>query len=170
MYTHHGIYIGNDEVIHYIKDTSGHNKGVVGKTTLKEFVGDRTLGMFRYGVSPQEVLMDLNGTCSSREKDPAEKVVERAKSLLGKGDYNVLTNNCDKNSSFCATGIWESSLQVNARLKVGFPFALLVFILYFLEEEKEAIPDWQQNIFTTDIKKVHLVSKQRLLPSRYSCQ
>jgi len=129
MYTHHGIVDVNGEVIHYGTDTSGDQKGVVGKTTLKEFLDGGTLGMFRYGVSSQDVLWDFNGTCSSREKDSAEKVVERAKSLLGKGDYNVLTNNCDKNSLYCMTGIMETSVQVIARLKVVVSLVLLCCFL-----------------------------------------
>ncbi len=49
-----------------------------------------------------------------------EKTIERAKSRLGEGSYNLLINNCEHFAIWCKTGIQES-YQVKGFIKYFLP-------------------------------------------------
>lgn len=88
LYTHHGIYIGNDEVIHYSGFANGISNGEIEITTLSSFTnGERTF-VKRYAFP----------------KYKGNQVVERAKSRLGEDLYNVLLNNCEHFAYWCVMG------------------------------------------------------------------
>lgn len=98
-YTHHGLYIGDDQVIHYAGFTSGLSKGKISVTSLTEFCNGRS---FRVKEHP------------SREYG-AKKSVKRAYSRLGEDWYNVLINNCEHFVNWCIEGRHSSS-QVNTAI------------------------------------------------------
>ena len=77
-YTHHGLYIGNDEVIHYAGYSSGEDTGRIVKTSLEHFTD---------GNPCQVVIHPI------RIYDHQESVY-RARSRLGEAHYNALLNNC----------------------------------------------------------------------------
>ena len=85
-YTHHGIYIGNGEVIHFSDDYG------VERISLDEFSQGKQVRVRDYGDSSYS---------------PEERV-ERAKSRLGEDDYNLVTNNCEHFAAWVATGKHES--------------------------------------------------------------
>ncbi|MBK6999334.1 MAG: lecithin retinol acyltransferase family protein [Rhodoferax sp.] len=96
-YTHHGIYIGNDYVIHYAGFSDGFKKDLITLTTLDEFKNGNDVTVKNY------ILRTHN----------YEETVSRAYSRLGEDMYNALINNCEHFATWCVMGIHSSS-QVNS--------------------------------------------------------
>lgn len=82
-YSHHCIYIGWDEVIHLSKQS-----GCVEQVSLERFRDGRV----QIWVVP------------SPRTFPEVEVVRRAKSRLGEGDYDLLSNNCEHFANWCRSG------------------------------------------------------------------
>lgn len=101
-YTHHGIYIGNGEVIHYSGFANGRATGTICTTSVEAFANG-------YGVSVQQH--------SFRLYDGKESV-KRAQSRLGENWYNVLVNNCEHFVTWCINGL-HSSNQVNRLIEAA---------------------------------------------------
>ncbi|KAJ0078954.1 hypothetical protein Patl1_23228 [Pistacia atlantica] len=106
LYYHHGIYVGDDMVIHLMgagmkKSSSslcpkcGYNRdrdsGIV-KTCLDCFLDGNNLHIFEYGMP-----------C----KSPDEVIRTATEFLQGKdfGKYNFAFNNCEDFASYCKTGL-----------------------------------------------------------------
>jgi len=87
-YSHHGIYIGNNEVIHYSGFSEMFKSGQIEKVTLDEFSG--TTGY--------ETIKHNNIKYSSIE------IINRAKSRLGEDAYHLFTNNCEHFVNWCIEG------------------------------------------------------------------
>lgn len=88
-YQHHGIYVGDNCVIHLMDD------GVVRKISLKKF---RFMGKNHcYGI------------IHSPRKGSHKAVVERAKKLLRKQKlgYNLLNRNCEHFARYCRNEVWR---------------------------------------------------------------
>jgi len=96
-YTHHGIYIGNGEVIHYSGFANGQSTGTICITTVQAFANG-------HDVSVREHFF--------RCYDATESV-ERAYSRLGEDWYNVLINNCEHFVNWCINDLHISD-QVNS--------------------------------------------------------
>lgn len=90
-YTHHGIYVGNGEVVHYMRE-----EGI----TLTDLAG------FSCGHSVR-IQEHPNALCSG------EECAYRAMSRLGEDNYNLVFNNCEHFANWCVTGA-ERSDQVRA--------------------------------------------------------
>jgi len=88
VYQHHGIDIGNGNIIHYRKPSE-----VVEKTSFDTFSKGNRVYIRQYprGFS---FIPDI--------------VIERAFSRLGEKKYNLLFNNCEHFATWCKTGINES--------------------------------------------------------------
>lgn len=95
-YTHHGLYIGNGEVIHYSGFANGQARGTICTTSVKAFANG-------HGVSVQEHFFRFYND---------EESVERAHNRLGEDWYNVLINNCEHFVNWCINGL-HNSHQVN---------------------------------------------------------
>ncbi len=96
-YQHHGLYIGDDMVIHYSGLSSSLDKGAVEMTSLEEFTQGKGCKVHNH----KSCLYD------------AEKRVERAFSKLGENSYNIIWNNCEHFVNWCFNGI-KYSEQVNS--------------------------------------------------------
>ena len=84
-YTHHGIYCGDDKVIHY-----SANFGVSGKickVTLSSFTQHHHVSVQKYD-----------------HAYPADRIVLRAEKRLGEKKYNPLFNNCEHFAAWCKVG------------------------------------------------------------------
>lgn len=136
LYHHFGVYIGNNEVIHFtdLPSSSNHSKACIRKTSMKEFLnGDKDwyISVFKnQHKAPLEYRgsMDFRSTrydnillksflkelCSSGDYKlySPEETITRAKSQLGKEGYNLIVNNCEHFAVWCKTGVHESH-QVN---------------------------------------------------------
>ncbi|KAK6932818.1 LRAT domain [Dillenia turbinata] len=143
-YTHHGIYVGNDTVIHLTKtepgirerakgsSASGKTKEACPKCGYKEdlrrgvvetcvncfLAGYKNLYMFKYGVTDEEYYRRRVTTCHRKQSSPASEVINRANQFLklGKkfGVYNLFNNNCEQFAVLCKLGIAGLSEQVKA--------------------------------------------------------
>lgn len=94
-YTHHGLYIGNKDVIHY-EGKLGGDSGRIAKSTLAEFCDGASCRVRDY---PLRVY-------------GRKESVERACQRLGECDYNIVLNNCEQFVAWCIMGIGYSE-QIN---------------------------------------------------------
>ena len=95
-YSHHGLYVGNGEVIHYSGFSDAFDKGSIELTTLADFSQDQGY----------EVINHFLCVFDEQER------VERAYSKLGEDSYNLIFNNCEHFVNWCFNGVKTSS-QVN---------------------------------------------------------
>ncbi len=96
-YTHHGIYIGHQQVIHYQGPFSGD--GEENRITLS------SLWEFHCG-QPLRIIAHQNRAFSR------QTCVDRAHSRLGENNYHLLFNNCEHFVEWCIEDRHDSS-QVN---------------------------------------------------------
>jgi hypothetical protein len=95
-YTHHGIYFGDNQVIHYSGFANGFSKGAIGRTHIDEFSCGNSIDVVPHLFKPFS----------------PEEVVRRAEGRLGEDWYNFLVNNCEHFATWCVTG-FHTSPQVN---------------------------------------------------------
>ena len=95
-YTHHGLYIGNGEVIHYSGFANGYSSGEITTTSVEAFSNGKGIAVQKH----------------PNRKHDREDSVNRAFSRLGEDWYNVLINNCEHFVTWCIEG-FHSSSQVN---------------------------------------------------------
>ena len=101
-YSHHGLYIGNQQVIHYAGLANGLSGGAIEITSVSAFANGNGVRVKHH---------------PSRRYN-AEQSVNRAHSRLGEDWYNVLLNNCEHFVSWCIEGIHSSS-QVNTAISAA---------------------------------------------------
>jgi HRAS-like suppressor 3 len=99
-YAHHGIYVGDGEVIHYAGFSRRQRRGPVERTSIAGFAHG-------FAVSIQ---------IDNCPRSDGEEVARRAGSRLGENDYRLLTNNCEHFCSWCLFGERRSA-QVEACMK-----------------------------------------------------
>jgi hypothetical protein len=99
-YEHHGIYVGDGEVIHYAGFCGGHRRGPVERVSTDAFACGHAIRVKTH--------------CHTRYE--GEEVARRASSRLGESHYRLLTNNCEHFCAWCLFGECRSE-QVNACLK-----------------------------------------------------
>lgn len=91
-YSHHGLYLGKNQVIHYTGFSDGRHKGVIGITTLEEFCQGEGFSIQRYGFRLYN----------------HDESAQRALSRLGEDWYDILLNNCEHYVTWCILGIHHS--------------------------------------------------------------
>jgi hypothetical protein len=87
-YSHHGIYVGNGNVVHYAGLARSFHPGPVEETTMASFAAGHDVG-----IEP-----------SDRPIYEEKEAVDRARSRLGENRYSVLTNNCEHFCAWCIYG------------------------------------------------------------------
>lgn len=95
-YSHHGLYLGRNQVIHYTGFSDGRHKGTIAITTLEEFCQGEGFTLQTY---PFRLYSH-------------EESAQRALSRLGEDWYDILLNNCEHFITWCILGL-HSSHQVN---------------------------------------------------------
>lgn len=100
IYAHHGIYVSDDEVIHFtgtdddsIMDSS---KNMVISSDLNFFLKGGELEVKEY---TDEEFQDLYAP---------DQIVAYARSCLGDGGYNLIFNNCEHFANVCTLGRFRS--------------------------------------------------------------
>jgi len=111
-YTHHGIYVGAGQVVHYQGLSSSLRRGPVAKVSLAEFSHGH----------PVRVHGETDAAYSGIE------VAARACSRLGEDAYDVLRNNCEHFCSWCLIGAARSP-QVERLLSNSRAVTLVVRVL-----------------------------------------
>lgn len=101
VYTHHGVYISDDEVIHFTgtEDDSilDWSKNEVIKTDIEYFLRGGELEVKEY---TDDELKDLY---------PVEHIVAYARACLGNREYNLIFNNCEHFANTCTLGRFRSN-------------------------------------------------------------
>ena len=102
LYYHHGIYVSDNEVIQYASPKGSEispETALIISTTLDEFLKGGVVEVREY---------DNNELNKVRSKD---EIVKSAKSQLGTGlgEYNLIDNNCEHFSNYCAFGEKKSN-------------------------------------------------------------
>lgn len=118
IYAHHGIYVASDSVVHYngskssklsskMLSSASSTTGHVSMCSLDEFLDNRSLYRFEYGVSPTVFKATRGGTCTIAQSDQSGEVIRRATHLLqnGFGNYNLFSHNCEDFALYCKTGL-----------------------------------------------------------------
>jgi len=111
-YTHHGIYVGAGQVVHYEGLSSSLRRGPVAKVGLAEFAHGH----------PVRIHDESDVAYSGLE------VVARACSRLGEDAYDLLRNNCEHLCSWCLIGAARSP-QVERLLSSSRAIALAAQVL-----------------------------------------
>jgi hypothetical protein len=88
-YTHHGIFVGDDRVIHYEGPQLAQPLGMVTEVSLKVFAGGAEVKVQDYPF---------------RTHDAGESVA-RARSRIGEELYNLFANNCEQFVVWCIMGV-----------------------------------------------------------------
>jgi len=92
-YTHHGVYVGDGEVVHYMGLSSAWRRGPVAKVTLAQFASGHPVS-----IKPE----------AEAAYTPLE-IVARAQARLGEDRYHVMSNNCEHFCAWCTYGVARSS-------------------------------------------------------------
>lgn len=90
FFTHHGLYAGNNKVIHYKGMIDAFNKDAIEEVSINEFSSGKTiykLNSFESPVRFSEI-----------------EVLLRAYSRIGEKDYNFIYNNCENFVRWCRFG------------------------------------------------------------------
>ncbi|STB71351.1 lecithin retinol acyltransferase family protein [Clostridium baratii] len=100
LYYHHGIYISNDEVIHFTGREDDNildwSKPEVIKTDLKYFLKEGMLEVKEYNDEELNYLY------------PVEHIIKYARACLGDKGYNLIFNNCEHFANVCTLGKFRS--------------------------------------------------------------
>lgn len=78
-YTHHGLYVGGGQVVHYAGLSREWAAGPVEEVSLAQFADGHRVWVIEHHAVP------FSGS----------RIVQRARSRLGERRYRVLTNNCE---------------------------------------------------------------------------
>ncbi|MDB5989189.1 MAG: hypothetical protein JWQ10_592 [Herbaspirillum sp.] len=129
-YHHHGIYVGEGQVMHYGGLCRSLHRGPVEEVSIARFAAGRTI---RIKPSPLP-------------KYAGQEAVRRARSRLGENRYRLLTNNCEHFCTWCVYGESYSEQVEECR---AFPrVALLATLSFFRESFKagsKAMHAWLDN-------------------------
>lgn len=102
---HHGVYLNDDQVIHYCSDEpfSILSKNlVINSTTLKFFAQGQNVDVVEY---------------LSNDRFLPFESVRLAEEKIGEKDYDLLYNNCEHFVSSCLTGKRQSKLMEHLKEK-----------------------------------------------------
>lgn len=130
IYEHYGVYIGNDEVIHF---TKSEGKNTIIKTSMKRFMeSNKSNNMYfildcepktdyiEYPTINKYIKTHSRGFGSplpAMVRKPVEiyspdETVRRAKQYIGEQGYNLIIKNCEHFAIWCKTGL-KYSYQVD---------------------------------------------------------
>ena len=101
-YQHHGLYLGDHQVIHYQGFSAGELSGQITITSLAEFCQEHD-----YHIHHHET------RAYNREES-----MDRAYSRLGEAHYSTLFNNCEHFVLWCIEG-FHYSKQINLLIATG---------------------------------------------------
>lgn len=113
VYTHHGVYVGDDQVIHYAGYANGlrdRSNQKVAMITLQAFAGGQQVRIKHYG----------------SQRLPHNVAVARAFERLHEDKYNVVTNNCEHFANACCTGEHRSEQVRRALIKTVSASAMIL--------------------------------------------
>ncbi|RLN65606.1 hypothetical protein BBJ29_008575 [Phytophthora kernoviae] len=154
-YQHHGIVwasgdrVADIRVCHVWSPLQGYKEAQADScfriSTLEEFLSNRNEGALRlveYHTSVFRDFLSKWGEVHRGKSDLPEVVLARCKFLLGlgKGDFNIFTQNCEHAAHWCKTGQqWSKQILTLAKGRVPFENRLSKEDVDALEKEVEEI-------------------------------
>ena len=124
-YTHHGLYVGQGQVLHYAGLADDLTAGPVELTPLRQFANG-----WRIRVKPYRARLYTR-----------HESVERGLGRLGEDRYHLVLNNCEHLVTWCITGI-AMSAQVRQTVKSILPAGDLIVPVGL---GVKALVDWLQD-------------------------
>ena len=110
-YSHHGICIGRERIVHYSGLANGLTAGRVQEVSLDEFCGGRNFKIIPH---------------PSRKYGPRASA-NRANGRIDENEYHVITNNCEHFVNWCIEGESRSE-QTDFRIE-HLPDGMLVAVI-----------------------------------------
>lgn len=104
LYQHYGVYAGYHKIIHYVKGDSPLD-GRIAETSIEEFCDGDTL----YIAEDDTLLSIFQDSDVTANFYGPRKTVQRARSKIGKGDYNLFNHNCEHFAIWCKTDLNKST-------------------------------------------------------------
>jgi hypothetical protein len=101
-YQHHGLYVGNNQVVHFTSDN------LIATVSLSDFTEGNGYKMKAF-----------------RSPFSRKEIVERAQSKLGKHHYNLMFQNCEHFVNWCIFNKPDSKQVRNAVANIGAGIASL---------------------------------------------
>ena len=112
MYSHHGIFIGDDEVVHYSGEVKNRDCAQVCKVSLEAFLQGGTSSVVEH---------------HNTQFSP-EEIVTRALSRVGETKYDLVFENCEHFATWCTVGK-KKSKQVMLAVTSIFASASVVLLI-----------------------------------------
>ncbi|PON97039.1 Endopeptidase, NLPC/P60 domain containing protein [Trema orientale] len=173
FYSHHGIYVGENRVIHFrgtqkpesskssdrtptrcevCQYSRKEDRGVV-KCCLDCFRKGHRLFRFEYGVSSSHFVLNRSGTCTTGScRYSPEEVVRRATEMLnsveGFGEYVLLRNNCETFAVYCKTNKPVSLQAYSLKHKAKIAF-------HALTSQPSSVEDTAKTVFKLAVTHKH---------------
>ena len=99
--SHHGIYIGNGEVLQF-----EHQDGLKFNATVIK------VDINKFKESSKKRKSPLYAFYNNINDESTDKILKRANKILGTKNYNIITNNCEHVVNYCINGK-KNSEQIN---------------------------------------------------------
>ena len=114
LYVHHGIYEGNNSVIHFSGTLPADAR--IKRCSLREFSGWQAfrIRVAYYGLPRHLMWLKIPGTAYAEQSSPGDIVVERARKLLNESEsirFSIHGKNCEGLAYYCKTGLSWQSIQ-----------------------------------------------------------
>ena len=123
IYSHHGIDVGDEAVIHY--QGGDWRSARVQRASIDTFLDGgklelRSYEAFRHAATPEDTVIGRASESLNRaldtlrglpadDRDPTPDVVDaRAESRLGEGGFDFVFSNCEHFATWCKTGMSNS--------------------------------------------------------------
>jgi len=121
LFSHHGIYAGDGNVIHYTGEEKEKKDPLVRETNIEDFLKGGKLRRRNY----------------ERHLPPSE-ILNLAKKYLSNNGYSITLNNCEHFATYCATGK-KKSKQVRKAIGgvLGIALAITGTIIRVKRTKKE---------------------------------
>jgi hypothetical protein len=133
LYKHYGIYDNDNSVIHFSPDEGTEI------SPKNAYIRETTLADFSKGDEPR-----VDRTI--RALFPPEEIVRRAHALIGelRGEYDLMSLNCEHFARWCATGELESG-QVKAGVTIAGGVAVVAMAAFTAALVAKAIRDREES-------------------------
>lgn len=102
--------MGDSKVVHFQTplETGRMDSSEIVESDFQEFLGSENSQwyLYKYGATEEEFSGNPRGTCTTRQSEEVQTVLERARKVLreGFGPFNIVGSNCEDFALYCKTG------------------------------------------------------------------
>ena len=162
LYYHHGIYISDDEVIHFsgVKSDSildWENCRVI-STDLDTFLCGGKLEIKIYS------------KCDSKKLKNIDDIISLARRCVGQSGYSLFTNNCEHFANYCTINK-KISHQVENFICGKLPINIVPSMLFLIFCSMRKSNNTPKNIISKNIEKNKIIKKKNtMIVSKDACE